>query len=522
MFIRVLLIIICSVVPLVGHGEAFVSTRDRAFVDAEGREVLLRGMSVINKNRQARYQPWHGAEDFARMRDWGMNCIRLGISWDAVEPEMGVYDEDFLEKLDGWIALAEAHGLYVFLDMHQDLYGVKFDNGAPLWATLDDGAPHPERAGIWSDGYTLSPAIQRSFDNFWANKPCADGVGVQDHFAKMWQHVAQRYADNSTVIGYDLFNEPNIGSGNLVAQANITVALAKAWKRADPKHALEPVALMEAWLTPEGRSDIMDLMRNMAIYKPMVDGAAEVFVQFEREKMVPMFQRVRDAIREVDKRHIFFLETSMSANMGIPTGVEVVVDGQGKPDPLQAFAPHAYDIVVDTPDRDNPSLERLDLIFDRHGATGKRMKVPVLIGEWGAYGRISDAILPGARHVVGLMERHLMSDTYWEYGRYVTDPDCVYREVLQRPYPQRVAGKLRGYSTDFETQTFECHWKEDAEISAPTHVYVPHHFHPEQRTIRVTPGDSSYQVEAVGDEAGGVVFHIPGVGKNVKRSFYLE
>lgn len=500
----------------------FLATQDRAFIDAQGREVLLHGMAVINKNRQQNYQPWHGPEDFARMRQWGMNCIRLGISWDAIEPEMGKYDEAFLKKLDGWIALAAAHDLYVFLDMHQDLYGVKFDNGAPAWATLDDDAPHPEKASIWSDGYTLSPAIQRSFDNFWANKPCYDGVGVQDHFAAAWRHVADRYKDNPTVIGYDLFNEPNIGSGNLVAQANITIALAEVWKKKDPKNALDPVGIMEAWLTSEGRSRIMTLLRDMDLYKPMVDNAAEIFVTFEREKMVPMFQRVRDAIREVDPNHIIFLETSMSANMGIPTGVDVVLTADGKPDPLQAYAPHGYDIVVDTPDRPRPSHERLDLIFNRHAKTARRMNIPILIGEWGAYGRISPEILPGARHLIGLMETHLMSDTYWEYGRYVADPDCTYREVLQRPYPQRVSGTLKAYSTDFEENTFSCTWKESKTIDAPTLIYIPGHFNSHPDHIKLTPKDTPYTLEKLHPDHDDVLLRIPPTGHGGRRSVEIQ
>ncbi len=500
----------------------FLSTQGRAFIDSEGRQVLLHGMAVISKNRATNYQPWQSAEDFARMKQWGMNCIRLGISWDAVEPEMAQFDEAFLKKLDGWIALAAEHDLYVFLDMHQDLYGVKFDNGAPLWATLDDNLPHPKRSGIWSDGYALSPAIQRSFDNFWANAPCADGVGVQDHFATAWRHVANRYKNNTTVIGYDLLNEPNIGSGNLDAQLAITGALAKAWKAKFPEQALDDIALMQAWLTPHGRSQIMDLMRDMEIYKPMVDDAASIFVKFEREQMVPMFQRVRDAIRTVDNEHIIMLETSMSANMGIPTGVDVVRDENGKPDTRQAYAPHGYDIVVDTPDRPNPSLERLGLIFTRHAKTAQRMDVPVLIGEWGAYGNISAAIVPGARHLTGLMETHLMSDTYWEYGRYVTDPDCVYREILQRPYPQRVAGKLRSYKTDYETLTFECTWKEDGTITAPTMIYVPARFNLNNRKLALTPKGTTYTLEPVTQSADDVYITIPPTGKKSKRSFTIQ
>ncbi len=64
----------------------FLSVRGNTFVDSEGRQVLLRGMAVIGKDPKENYQSWHGPEDFARMRVWGLNCIRLGIVWDGLEP----------------------------------------------------------------------------------------------------------------------------------------------------------------------------------------------------------------------------------------------------------------------------------------------------------------------------------------------------------------------------------------------------------------------------------------------------
>lgn len=111
------------------------------------------------------------------MRDWGMKCIRLSILWDGLEPQMGGFDEEYLKAVDRRIAWAKAAGIHVFLDMHQDLYSCKYSDGAPEWATLTDDQPHVAGSDVWSDAYVSSPAIQRAFDNFWGNKPCADGEG---------------------------------------------------------------------------------------------------------------------------------------------------------------------------------------------------------------------------------------------------------------------------------------------------------------------------------------------------------
>ena len=60
--------------------------------------------------------------------------------------------------------------------------------------------------------YLESPRVQGAFDAFWINQPDGQGVGIQDRYAQAWKHLAQRYADNKTVIGYDLMNEPFQGS----------------------------------------------------------------------------------------------------------------------------------------------------------------------------------------------------------------------------------------------------------------------------------------------------------------------
>ena len=95
--------------------------------------------------------------------------------------------------------------------MPQDLYSVKYSDGAPEWATITDGKPHIKDGAIWSDAYFSSPAVQQALDNFWNNTLASDGIGIQDHYARAWQHVARHYANETTVVGYDLMNELFLG-----------------------------------------------------------------------------------------------------------------------------------------------------------------------------------------------------------------------------------------------------------------------------------------------------------------------
>lgn len=487
-------------------------------MDPEGRQLLLHGMAVIGKGPNENYQSWHGPEDFQRMREWGMNCIRLGIIWDGLEPQPGVYDEAYLVKIDERIEWAQQNGIYVFLDMHQDLFSVKYSDGAPAWATLDEGLPHTTGA-VWSDSYQISEAVKKSFDNFWANKPGPDGVGIQDHFARVWQHVARRYKDNPAVIGYDLCNEPNEGSGIPELQLSMLTAFAQA---AVSKNGEMPdlAATGAKWLDPKGRSEIMTVLRDIGIYTPVVDAPQRAVQEFERTRVVPMFQRVTNAIREADTNHIVFLETLTACNMGVRTGVGPLTGADGKRDPLQAFAPHGYDIVVDTPDLTNASNDRVQLIFDRHAESGKRLDMPVLIGEWGAYGEAGPEILPTAQFTVRQFEMHLFSDTYWNYGRNVED--ASYFPALCRAVPVRVAGALVSYENNPDSRTFSCVWKEDPSIAAPTRVYLPERCVSGEDGILIEPAGDGFTLQPVVEGAKAVDVVVPPMGQAVERRMVVK
>jgi endoglycosylceramidase len=493
---------------------AFFSAEGERFIDAEGRHVILHGVSVIDKSKAHNYLGSETAEDFAAMRDWGFNCIRLGIIWDGLEPEPGQYNEAYLKGVDQRIAWARKNGLYVFLDMHQDLFSVKFSDGAPVWATLDEGRPHPPGAAVWSDAYFTSQAVQTAFDSFWRNAPAVDGMGVQDHYARAWRHVAERYADEPTVIGYDLMNEPFVGSQAVPAQLALIMKLAEVLGGKEGATALSAVELMAKWGDTAGRSEILKKLSDINTYRTVVDSAQALFQEFDRTNLMPMFQRVTGAIREVDKRHILFLETSMASNMGVYSAIEPAKGPDGGRDPFQAYAPHGYDLVTDTPDIASPSNPRVEFIFARHGETGKRLGMPMLVGEWGAYGG-SPGAQPAAEFVVRQFEKLLCGETYWVYAK-ALDRTAAFR-ALQRAYPMAVAGTLLEYRADAANRKFTCTWKEDPKITAPTHVYVPEKFQITKDRVTVTPPGKGFSMEPVREGSHNTYLVIPPTGTAVER-----
>jgi endoglycosylceramidase len=194
-----------AVLPL-GHAGRWIT-------DASGHVVIPHGINMVYKLPP--YYPaaiGFGDDDAAFLQSIGFNAVRVGVIWKAVEPQPGVYDDAYLAHIAQTVATLARHGITSLLDFHQDLYNERFQGeGAPDWAVQDDGLPALPQNGFPLN-YLDMPALQRAFDHFWANSPGPGGVGLQDRFAAAWRHVAQRFAGNRAILGYELLNEPFPGT----------------------------------------------------------------------------------------------------------------------------------------------------------------------------------------------------------------------------------------------------------------------------------------------------------------------
>lgn len=56
------------------------------------------------------------------MKEWGFNFVRLGVMWEAVEQQEGVYDDAYLDQVEVLINNLGAAGIYTLVDMHQDVF----------------------------------------------------------------------------------------------------------------------------------------------------------------------------------------------------------------------------------------------------------------------------------------------------------------------------------------------------------------------------------------------------------------
>jgi endoglycosylceramidase len=99
------------------------------------------------------------------------------------------YEPYLAYYVDRDVRWAKKYGLYIVLDMHQDNWATKFGGGgAPDWAVQKYP---PTESGM-----------RQAVSDFWNSST------LQDHLITVWTKIAKRYANEPTVAGYDIVNEP--------------------------------------------------------------------------------------------------------------------------------------------------------------------------------------------------------------------------------------------------------------------------------------------------------------------------
>ena len=488
-----------------------ISTQGTKFIDIEGRHTLLHGINMVCKDKERNYIGDYKEEDFVALKQWGFNVIRLGIFWDGVEPAPGQYDDHYLSMIDRLIMLAEKNDLYVFLDMHQDLYSCKYADGAPEWATITDGYEHT-KTDLWSESYLLSRAVQVAFDNFWNNREAVDGIGIQEHFINMWRHIAARYKDYKNVIGYDILNEPFMGSevnhllpallstiGNMISEG-------------------EPVAmeeLMARWLDPEQKIELLSLLSDKDLYLKLVRETEGISQHFEKTYLNDLYQRTGRAIREVDEETIILLEANYFSNTGMRSSICPIVDMDGNQVKYQAFSPHGYDLLVDTQMYDLSSNERIDVIFETHKSVQEDLQLPMLVGEWGCFPNATKEQLGQAFYLSSLFEKILSGDTYYDFSHIYHNRII---DAIRKAYPMKVTGDIISYSNNYSERSFTCTIDENKNRGCSV-IYVPDLLRVGE--ISIEPYEKGYRLEKMeGCNSGYLI--IPASELALTRTIYFE
>jgi endoglycosylceramidase len=390
----------------------------RWMTDADGRAVILHGLNQVYKVPP--YEPsadGFGDDDAAFLEANGFNAMRVGVIWAAVEPQPLSYDDNYLTSIAQTVATLASHGIVSLLDFHQDMYNEVFQGeGAPPWAVQSAGLPNPQLG--FPGNYFLNPAEEYAWNAFWRNNPAPDGIGLQDHYARAWAHVASFFHGNPGVFGYEILNEP--------------------W----------PGFIWEGCFNPVLGCPLQDL------------------------KLTAFYRKVVPVIRAADPATLVFFEPNVLFAEGIHTDLGRVVD------PSTGFSFHDYCAIESILHKSITCRFEDSITFTNASLYANIHRIPALVTEFGATDdlpNIREVMRHADRHKIGWLEWAYTGNDKTSASpngqALVFNPsqppvganvNTAKLAVLAAPYPQVVAGTPRYWS--FWSGTFRfCYSTERAD-----------------------------------------------------------
>ncbi|MFD4292219.1 cellulase family glycosylhydrolase [Rhodococcus sp. NPDC058505] len=182
-----------------------IHVEGRDFVDEFGRTMLLHGVNNVDKDPPY-VIPGDGltltAADADLLAGYGFNTVRLGVEFEALMPERGVLDTDYLDRLVGVADVLAERGLHVLFDNHQDSLGKPWGgNGFPAWSI--ESRPRPGEPNPGFPMNYLMPSMLAGWDEVWNNRG-----GVLDHLGTALAALADRVDGKPGVLGIEVLNEP--------------------------------------------------------------------------------------------------------------------------------------------------------------------------------------------------------------------------------------------------------------------------------------------------------------------------
>lgn len=415
-----------------------VSNEDTTiFHDQFGRQLILHGLNSGSKEPSV--DPWMQESDIDREdKSFGFNFVRYLIIWDGFEHAKDSFDNSYLARITERVNWYTSRGMYVMLDMHQDLYSSKFGgDGAPEWAIQANGLPvgvaNPY-GNLWFLK-NLDPAVVAVFQNFFQYTHYKE---LQDHYIANWMKVAAAFKDNPYVIGYDLMNEPYAG-----------------------------------------------------------DLGTNITGTFEKTQLRDFYQRLISGLRTVEPdKYLFFEPTSVGVNSGLFSSLPKINDTRS-PQHL-AYAPHCYPLFVEAapgPYGASEKQQLKDWQFER--SKEKKMQgCPMIIGEVGV--DPTEAGFDNYLHdVFSYMDSMQGGWTYWfnsfgGWGPFNSDgSESPILNQLIRTYPKATAGKIVSLNFDPASKNFSMTFLSNTSIQQATEIFVPDRFYPSGWNLSVS-GTSHY------------------------------
>lgn len=201
---------------------ALLRSEGGRLVDAQGRQVLLRGINarveglfdVTFDDGRTPLQvipPFTGDDCAFLASELGFNLLRLPVNWSGIEPEEGVYDTAYLDRIGALVDACEAAGVWTIVDLHQDAYGKDIgEDGAPLWA-IQPPPPELLEGPLTSEELArrrLSAPVLAAFNSLYGDAALPSGRTLHQAHAEMTGHLAGFLRDHPGAVALELHNEP--------------------------------------------------------------------------------------------------------------------------------------------------------------------------------------------------------------------------------------------------------------------------------------------------------------------------
>ncbi|TNV80046.1 hypothetical protein FGO68_gene7620 [Halteria grandinella] len=459
----------------------FVNTTTRSIQDALGRTLIFHGVNVVYKIEP--YTLDIADSEIELMKQWGFNFVRMGVMWEAVErTAKGNYNDTYLDEVEKLINKLGQNGIYTLVDGHQDVISKRVcGEGMPVFYANDlptkceggeipllaqdfgickslhdypnirwdaDGNPNLDDCfkNNWV-GYYPSPESIEIFDRLYTNK---EPYNLTDAYVAYWKKVANRFASNPNVIGYDPLNEP--------FPSNIYTNLS-------------------------------------LIYEPGL---------FDSEKLQPLYTRAFNEayLASGDPKISFFEPSQFPDEIGILGGLvahlgftEVPGGAQHKDKHILNDHTYCCQLSADICASGEPPLSRAADCLEWHSKRintraidAERLGVPLFISEFGDCWD-NDACVAEIESVIQLCDEVLCSGwAYWQMkngfnptmepntgaeGFFYANGTLQNKKLkaLTHTYLQKVQGELLYNKFYTSTSTFSARFKADVKILAQSELY---------------------------------------------------
>lgn len=152
----------------------FVHAEGRNIIGTDGKKLEIRGMALGNSVWSSPVAPnlkHHTEKTYKELSELGFNCVRFYLNYEMFESDEKPYSYkktgfDWIDKNIKW---AKKYNMGIILNMHCPQGGYQSQGGG---------------MALWTDNTN------------------------QKRLAALWKKIAQRYANEPTIWGYGLINEP--------------------------------------------------------------------------------------------------------------------------------------------------------------------------------------------------------------------------------------------------------------------------------------------------------------------------